>query len=55
VSVNCTACPAAGEVGLATKEDLIATDADTLTVWLVLFPAELLATVRMTDLGPAAA
>jgi hypothetical protein len=46
VSVNCTACPAAGELGINVKE--AATGGTTVTVRLVPWEPELLEAVRVT-------
>jgi hypothetical protein len=46
VSVNCTACPAAGELGMKVKEAVSA--GTTMTVRLVLWEPELLEAVSVT-------
>jgi len=51
VSVNCTDWPVAGEEGLKLKE--APTAAATVTVRLVVFEVEPLATVKVTVFGPA--
>ena len=53
VSVNCTACPAAGEAGLYVNE--AASAAPTVTVRLTLLEPEALVAVSVTVFDPAVA
>ena len=49
VSVNCTGCPAVGEVGLNVNDAVSATAGVTVTVRLALAEPEALVTVRLTE------
>jgi hypothetical protein len=42
VSVNCTACPTAGEVGLKAKDAISVEDVATLMIWVTELDPELL-------------
>jgi len=52
VSVNCTACPAAGEAGLKVNETIRA--GATVNVWVAVLEAVLLLTDNVTVFDPAA-
>jgi len=53
VSVNCTACPGAGDDGLKENDVEMTVDGETVTVRLVLLEPEALVTVRFTVFDPA--